>query len=387
MCCEIALGDTFSSAAASTKLPSRALASKAFRALSGGSLRDTVRAPGEAIKLFYTACANTAICLYIFWLQRSLLRLIGVQGAKGPPSNPRPVANLTGVETMTDYVPPKVWTWDKENGGQFARINRPVAGATHEKELPVGQHPLQLYSLATPNGQKVTILLEELLALGFHGAQYDAWLIRINDGDQFGSGFVAVNPNSKIPALLDRSGPKPIRVFESGAILLYLAEKFATFVPTEPAARAECLSWLFWQMGSAPYLGGGFGHFYAYAPMKIEYAIDRFAMETKRQLDVLDRRLGESKYLGGDDYTISDMAVWPWYGGMAKGLLYEGGEFLSVHEYKNLIRWTDQIAERPAVQRGRMVNRAFGDPASQLHERHDASDFELKTQDKVAPAG
>src|ERR1700730_7367692 len=285
---------------------------------------------------------------------------------------------------MTDYVPPKVWTWNKGNGGQFANINRPIAGPTHEKELPVGRHPLQLYSLATPNGQKVTILLEELLALGHRGAEYDAWLIKIGDGDQFGSGFVAANPNSKIPALIDRSGPKPIRVFESGAILIYLAEKFSAFLPTEAGARAECLSWLFWQMGSAPYLGGGFGHFYAYAPTKIEYAIDRFAMEVKRQLDVLDRRLADNKYLAGDDYTIADIAVWPWYGGLAKGLLYGAGEFLSVQEYKNVQRWTDAIAKRPAVQRGRMVNRTWGEPSSQLHERHDASDFETSTQDKIA---
>ena len=287
---------------------------------------------------------------------------------------------------MTDtpeYVPPKVWTWDKESGGRFANINRPVAGPTHDKVLPVGRHPMQLYSLATPNGVKVTVMLEELLALGHSGAEYDAWLINIGQGDQFGSGFVAANPNSKIPALMDHSGPKPIRIFESGAILVHLAEKFGAFLPTEPAARAECLSWLFWQMGSAPYLGGGFGHFYAYAPMKIEYAINRFAMEVKRQMDVLDRRLAESPYLGGDDYTIADMAVWPWYGGMAKGLLYEGGEFLAVQEYKNVLRWTDAIADRPAVKRGRMVNRAMGDPASQLHERHEASDFDTKTQDKV----
>jgi GST-like protein len=278
-----------------------------------------------------------------------------------------------------------VWTWNKENGGRFANINRPIAGPTHDKDLPVGRHPLQLYSLATPNGVKVTVMLEELLALGHTGAEYDAWLIRINDGDQFGSGFVAINPNSKIPALVDRSGPKPIRVFESGAILVHLAEKFGAFLPTDPAARAETLSWLFWQMGAAPYLGGGFGHFYAYAPEKIEYAIDRFAMEAKRQLDVLDRRLAEAKYLAGDDYTIADMAVWPWYGGLAKGVLYEGGEFLSVQDYKNLQRWTDEIAKRPAVKRGRMVNRGWGDPASQLIERHDASDFELRTQDKLAP--
>ncbi len=286
----------------------------------------------------------------------------------------------------TEYVPPKVWTWDKESGGRFANINRPIAGPTHDKELPVGRHPFQLYSLGTPNGVKVTVMFEELLALGHTGAEYDAWLIKINEGDQFGSGFVGVNPNSKIPALMDRSGPTPIRIFESGAMLVHLAEKFSAFLPTEPAARAECLSWLFWQMGSAPYLGGGFGHFYAYAPTKIEYAIDRFAMETKRQLDVLDRRLAESPYLGGDDYTIADIAVWPWYGGLAKGLLYGAGEFLDVESYKNVIRWTDQIAERPAVQRGRMVNRPFGEPSSQLWERHEASDFETRTADKLAKA-
>jgi GST-like protein len=284
------------------------------------------------------------------------------------------------------YTPPKVWTWDKENGGRFASINRPVAGPTHDKELPVGEHPLQLYSLATPNGVKVTVMLEELLALGHAGAEYDAWLIRINEGDQFGSGFVAVNPNSKIPALMDRSGATPIRVFESGAILTYLAEKFGAFLPTEPAKRAECLSWLFWQMGSAPYLGGGFGHFYAYAPSKIEYAIDRFAMETKRQLDVLDRRLAETPYLAGADYTIADIAVWPWYGQLAKGLLYGAGEFLQVQDYGHVQRWADTIAARPAVQRGRMVNRVNGDPASQLHERHDAADFHTRTQDKLAPS-
>jgi len=285
----------------------------------------------------------------------------------------------------TEYVPPKVWVWNKESGGRFAAINRPIAGPTHDKELPVGRHPFQLYSLATPNGIKVTVMFEELLAAGHRGAEYDAWLIRIN-GDQFGSGFVGVNPNSKIPALMDRSGPQPIRVFESGAILLHLAEKFGAFLPKQAAKRAEALSWLFWQMGSAPYLGGGFGHFYAYAPIKIEYAIDRFAMEVKRQLDVLDRRLAESEYLAGDEYTIADIAVWPWYGALAKGLLYGGGEFLSVHEYENVIRWTDRIAQRPAVKRGRMVNCAWGDPAGQLHERHDASDFETKTQDKVAAA-
>ncbi|HEU4410820.1 MAG TPA: glutathione-dependent disulfide-bond oxidoreductase [Polyangiaceae bacterium] len=285
------------------------------------------------------------------------------------------------------YTPPKVWTWEKGNGGPFANINRPVAGPTHEKELPVGRHPLQLYSLATPNGVKVTVLLEELLAAGHAGAEYDAWLIKINEGEQFGSGFVAVNPNSKIPALLDRSGPTPVRVFESGAILLYLAEKFGAFLPAEHAARTECLSWLFWQMGSAPYLGGGFGHFYAYAPIKIEYAINRFAMEAKRQLDVLDRRLAEAEYLAGSEYTIADMAVWPWYGALAQGLAYNAGEFLAVHEYKHLRRWTDAIAQRPAVKRGRMVNRTFGDPSEQLHERHDASDFETKTQDKVQTTG
>ncbi len=281
------------------------------------------------------------------------------------------------------YTPPKVWTWEKGNGGTFANINRPIAGPTHEKELPVGRHPLQLYSLGTPNGVKVTVMLEELLAAGHTGAEYDAWLININNGDQFGSGFVGVNPNSKIPALLDRSGPKPIRVFESGAILVHLAEKFGAFLPKEPEARAECLSWLFWQMGSAPYLGGGFGHFYAYAPTKIEYAINRFAMETKRQLDVLDRRLAETEYLGGSEYTIADMAVWPWYGALVKGLVYSAGEFLSVAEYKNVQRWTDAIALRPAVKRGRIVNRPFGEPSEQLHERHDASDFDLRTQDKL----
>jgi GSH-dependent disulfide-bond oxidoreductase len=286
----------------------------------------------------------------------------------------------------TDYTPPTVWTWNKENGGRFANINRPIAGATHEKDLPVGKHPMQLYSLATPNGVKVTVMLEELLALGHSGAEYDAWLIRINEGDQFSSGFVAANPNSKIPALVDHSGKTPVRVFESGAILVHLAEKFGEFLPTDPAKRAEVMSWLFWQMGSAPYLGGGFGHFYAYAPIKIEYAIDRFAMEVKRQMDVLDRRLGEAEYLGGDDYTIADMAVWPWYGGMAKGLLYEAGEFLSVAEYKNVNRWADAIGERPAVKRGRMVNRPFGEPSSQLWERHDASDFETKTADKLTKA-
>ena len=285
------------------------------------------------------------------------------------------------------YVPPKVWTWNKESGGRFASINRPIAGPTHDKVLPLGRHPMQVYSLGTPNGVKVTVMLEELLALGHAGAEYDAWLIRISEGDQFGSGFVAANPNSKIPVLVDHSGPTPIRVFESGAILMHLAEKFGAFLPASGAGRAECLAWLFWQVGSAPYLGGGFGHFYAYAPTKIEYAIDRFAMEVKRQLDVLDRRLAESPFLAGDDYTIADMAVWAWYGALAKGLLYNGGEFLQVQEYAHVRRWTDQIAARPAVKRGRMVNRVQGEPSSQLHERHEASDFDTKTQDKVAASG
>ena len=282
-----------------------------------------------------------------------------------------------------DYAPPKIWTWNKGSGGRFASINRPIAGPTHDKDLPVGRHPLQLYSLATPNGVKVTVMLEELLALGHGGAEYDAWLIRINEGDQFGSGFVAVNPNSKIPALLDRSGPEPIRVFESGAILMHLAEKFGAFLPTHPQARAECLSWLFWQMGSAPYLGGGFGHFYAYASTKIEYAIDRFAMEVKRQLDVLNRQLADHPYVSGDDYTIADIAIWPWYGALVKGLVYEAGEFLQVQEYTHVIRWADDIAKRAAVQRGRMVNHISGPLESQLHERHDASDFDTRTQDKL----
>jgi len=287
---------------------------------------------------------------------------------------------------QSEYVPPKVWVWNKPSGGQFASINRPIAGATHEKELPVGRHPLQLYSQGTPNGVKVTILLEELLALGHRGAEYDAWLIRIGEGHQFGSGFVAANPNSKIPALVDRSGKAPIRVFESGAILLYLAEKFGAFLPTDPASRAECLSWLFWQMGSAPYLGGGFGHFYAYAPAKIEYAIDRFAMEVKRQLDVLDRQLAKNEYVAGSTYTVADMAIFPWYGGLVKGWAYGAAEFLSVHEYKHVNRWADMLLERPAVRRGRMVNRTSGEPSSQLHERHDARDFETRTQDKLEPA-
>ncbi|AVO44331.1 glutathione-dependent disulfide-bond oxidoreductase [Phreatobacter cathodiphilus] len=291
------------------------------------------------------------------------------------------------MTTSSDYTPPKVWTWNKASGGRFATINRPIAGPTHEKDLPVGRHPLQLYSLGTPNGVKVTVMLEELLALGHAGAEYDAWLVRISEGEQFSSGFVSVNPNSKIPALLDRSGPTPIRIFESGAILVHLAEKFGAFLPEEPAARAETLSWLFWQMGSAPFLGGGFGHFYAYAPTKIEYAIDRYAMEVKRQMDVLDRRLAENAFIAGPDYTIADMAIWPWYGQLAKGLLYNAGEFLDVESYTNVNRWSEQVFARPAVQRGRMVNRVTGDPASQLHERHEASDFETKTQDKIAPAG
>ena len=281
------------------------------------------------------------------------------------------------MSDSTGYTPPKVWTWEKESGGQFSKINRPIAGPTHDKELPVGEHPLQLYSLATPNGVKVTVMLEELLALGHEGAEYDAWLINIGDGDQFGSGFVQVNPNSKIPALLDRSGPEPVRVFESGAILLYLAEKFGAFLPKE-AGRAECLSWLFWQMGSAPYLGGGFGHFYAYAPEKIEYAIDRYAMETKRQLDVLDRRLADNRFLVGDEYTIADIAVWPWYGSLVRGKLYNAGEFLGVASYEHVVRWNDEVFARPAVQRGRRVNRIWGDPAEQIRERHSAADFDPK---------
>lgn len=289
------------------------------------------------------------------------------------------------MNQTTPYIPPKVWSPPESSGGRFASINRPVAGATHDKELPVGKHPLQLYSLGTPNGVKVTVMLEELLALGHGGAEYDAWLIRINDGDQFGSGFVAANPNSKIPVLVDHSLPVPLRVFESGAILVYLAEKFGAFLPTQPAQRAECMSWLFWQMGSAPFLGGGFGHFYAYAPEKIKYAIDRYAMEVKRQLDVLDRHLAQVRYVAGDDYTIADMAIWPWYGNLVKGLAYEAGEFLAVHTYTHVLRWTNEIARRPAVQRGRMVNRVTGQPSSQLHERHDASDFDTQTQDKIAP--
>ena len=288
------------------------------------------------------------------------------------------------MSNEAEYTPPKVWSWDKENGGRFANINRPIAGATHEKDLPVGKHPLQLYSLATPNGVKVTVMLEELLARGHAGAEYDAWLIEIGKGSQFGSGFVAVNPNSKIPALLDRGGAKPRRVFESGAILLYLAEKFGAFLPTDADKRTEALNWLFWQMGSAPYLGGGFGHFYAYAPTKIEYAINRFAMETKRQLDVLDRHLADNEFFAGNEYSIADMAIWPWYGALVKGVVYGAAEFLQVQDYAHVNRWTNAIAERPAVKRGRMVNRITGDPASQLHERHDASDFETRTQDKLA---
>ena len=290
------------------------------------------------------------------------------------------------TQTFSDYTPPKVWEWNTENGGQFAAINRPTAGATHDKPSSVGKHPLQLYSLATPNGVKVTVMLEELLAAGHSGAEYDAWLINIRDGDQFGSGFVSANPNSKIPALVDHSTATPTRVFESGSILLYLAEKFGAFLPTGPAKRTEAISWLMWQMGSAPYLGGGFGHFYAYAPFKFEYAIDRFAMEVKRQLDVLNQRLADNEYMAGDEYSIADMAIWPWYGALVKGLVYEAGDFLSVNEYTNVIRWTDQIGARPAVKRGRMVNRVMGDPASQLHERHDASDFDTNTQDKIAVA-
>ncbi|MGA0796309.1 MAG: glutathione-dependent disulfide-bond oxidoreductase [Quisquiliibacterium sp.] len=283
----------------------------------------------------------------------------------------------------SQYTPPKVWEWKQGNGGRFANINRPISGATHEKDLPVGKHPLQLYSLATPNGVKVTVMLEELLAMGHAGAEYDAWLVRINEGNQFGSGFVAANPNSKIPTLVDHSGPTPRRVFESGSILFYLAEKFDALLSKDIDMRTETMNWLFWQMGAAPYLGGGFGHFYAYAPVKIEYAIDRFAMETKRQLDLLDKQLGRHEYIAGSEYSIADIAIWPWYGALAKGLLYESGEFLQVQEYKNVNRWADMLLERPAVRRGRMVNRVMGDPASQLRERHDASDFETRTQDKL----
>jgi GST-like protein len=284
---------------------------------------------------------------------------------------------------LSSYTPPRVWKWDAENGGAFASINRPIAGPTHDKDLPVGRHPLQLYSLATPNGVKVTVMLEELLALGFTGAEYDAWLIRINGGDQFGSGFVAVNPNSKIPALMDHSTAAPTRVFESGAILLYLAEKFGALLPTDPAHRAECLSWLFWQMGSAPYLGGGFGHFYNYAPEKFEYAINRFTMETKRQLDVLDRHLADNRYMCGDEYTIADIAIWPWYGGALLNRQYDAAEFLDADSYIHAMRWAKDIDGRETVRRGRMVNRVRGELNEQLHERHDASDFTTKTQDKA----
>lgn len=287
----------------------------------------------------------------------------------------------------TPYTPPKVWTWDKDSGGRFANINRPIAGATHDKELPVGRHPFQLYSLGTPNGQKVTILFEELLEAGHREAEYDAWLVRINEGDQFGSGFVKINPNSKIPALLDRSGSTPVRLFESGAILMHLAERFRAFLPTDTAGRAECLSWLFWQMGSAPFLGGGFGHFYAYAPVKLEYPINRYAMEAKRQLDVLDRRLAEQEFIAGAEYTIADMAIWPWYGQLVLGQLYGAGEFLGVASYRNVVRWSEQLLARPGVKRGRMVNRVTGEPAEQLRERHDASDFDLRTQDKIGEGG
>jgi GSH-dependent disulfide-bond oxidoreductase len=290
------------------------------------------------------------------------------------------------TQTLSDYEPAKIWEWNKENGGQFANINRPIAGATHDKELPVGKHPLQLYSLGTPNGVKVTVMLEELLALGHAGAEYDAWYINIREGDQFGSGFVDINPNSKIPALLDRSGTEPLPVFESGSILLYLAEKFGELLPKDLAKRTQAISWLMWQMGSAPYLGGGFGHFYAYAPMKIEYCIDRFTMEVKRQLDVLDRHLADNEYMAGDEYSIADIAIWPWYGALVLGVVYGAGEFLQVNEYKNVLRWTKQIGARPAAQRGRMVNNPFGDPAMRLPERHDASDFELRTADKLEAA-
>ncbi len=287
------------------------------------------------------------------------------------------------MEDENSYTPPAVWKWDSESGGTWASINRPIAGATSEKELPVGKHPLQLYSLATPNGVKVTVMLEELLQAGFSGAEYDAYLIKIGDGDQFGSGFVSANPNSKIPAMVDHSTDTPTRVFESGAILLYLAEKFGAFLPTDHATRTECLSWLFWQMGSAPYLGGGFGHFYKYAPVKIEYCIDRFTMETKRQLDVLDRQLANNKFICGDEYTIADIAIWPWYGQVILNTVYEAAEFLEAHTYENVNRWANEIQNRPAVKRGRMVNRSFGPLEQQLHERHDASDFETKTQDKI----
>lgn len=290
------------------------------------------------------------------------------------------------MSDVQDYVPPRVWTWEKPSGGRFESINRPVSGSTHEKALPVGKHPLQLYSLATPNGVKVAIMLEELLALGFAGAEYDAWLIRIGEGDQFGSGFVEINPNSKIPAMVDHSGPHPIRIFESASILLYLAEKFSALLPKDIAQRTECLSWLFWQIGSAPYLGGGFGHFYRYAPTRIEYAIDRYTMEVKRELDVLDKRLAQCPYMAGDEYTIADIAIWPWYGGVVLGDVYDAAEFLSVHEYPHLLQWAKKLAARPAVRRGRMVNRISGDPAMQLRERHDAADFQNRTWDKIGTA-
>lgn len=282
------------------------------------------------------------------------------------------------MSSTPSYTPPKIWKMQTDNGGRFANINRPIAGATHDKQLPVGQHPFQLYSMATPNGVKVTVMLEELLALGHSAAEYDAWIIDISEGDQFGSGFVEVNPNSKIPALMDHSTNPPVRIFESGAMLLYLAEKFAEFLPTDHVKRTECLSWLFWQMGSAPYLGGGFGHFYAYAPQKIEYCIDRFAMEVKRQLDVLDRHLSAHEYMSGNSYTIADIAIWPWYGAVAKGLVYDAAEFLQTSEYTHVLRWANAIAKRPAVQRGRVVNRAWGESETQLLERHNASDFDAK---------
>lgn len=290
---------------------------------------------------------------------------------------------------MTDdtYTPPKVWKWDAESGGAFSKINRPIAGPTHEKELPVGKHPFQVYSLATPNGVKATIMFEELLEKGVREAEYDAWLIRITEGDQFGSGFVSANPNSKIPAMMDHNHQPAVRVFESGSILLYLAEKFGEFLPTDIVARTETLNWLFWQMGSAPFLGGGFGHFYAYAPEKYEYPINRYTMEVKRQLDVLDRQLADNRYIAGDEYTIADMAIWPWYGALVKNKVYEAAEFLEAHTYTNVVRWADDIGARPAVKRGLMVNRTWGDESKQLHERHDASDFELRTQDKLEPSG
>ena len=288
---------------------------------------------------------------------------------------------------MTEYIPPKIWTWDKESGGRFASINRPVAGPTHDKELPVGKHPFQLYSLGTPNGVKVTIMFEELLAAGHKGAEYDAWLINIGEGDQFGSGFVDINPNSKIPALMDHSVQPSIRLFESGSMLIYLAEKFGAFLSDDPAVRAQTINWLMWQMGSAPFLGGGFGHFYAYAPEKYEYPINRYAMEVKRQMDVLDRHLAGNEYFSGDDYSIADMAIYPWYGAMARGILYDAAEFLQVQEYENVMRWTKLVGAREAVKRGTMVNRTFGEPSSQLRERHDASDFDTKTQDKIETAG